>query len=93
MKHKIRRSEDSNPKNIRARVVMPICEKHPKTLNPGILGDISEVVFKSFGSANSLKYKKLDPRVVKERENNTNINEVIQKMNDYVTYNSLGGWL
>ena len=26
-------------------------------------------------------------------ENNTNINEVIQEMNDYVTYNSLGGWL
>lgn len=123
------------------------------------MGVFSEVGFKSFGSANSLKYKKLDPRVVKERENkmknvigiiiviaiivggvcfwifwtgydladdmlkkeeltyltyrlkldnlyglkkrgfiyycenNTNINEVIQKMNDYVTYNSLGGWL
>ena len=62
-------------------------------LNPGILGVFSEVGFKSFGSANSLKYKKLDPLVVKEKENNTNINEVIQKMNDYVTYNSLGGWL
>ena len=61
--------------------------------NPWILGVFSEVGFKSFGSANSLKYKKLDPLVVKERENNTNINEVIQEMNDYVTYNSLGGWL
>ena len=62
-------------------------------LHPGILGVFSEVGFKPFGSASSLKYNKLDPRIVKERENNTNINEVIQEMNDYVKYNSLGGWL